>query len=251
MYIGIIPARYASTRFPGKPLAEINGKSMIQRVYEQVQKVNLLKEIVIATDDTRIYNHVESFGGQVVMTSPDHKTGTERCYEAARKYFDYSLNGDHIIINIQGDEPFIQPKQIETLIKCFYSDDAQIGTLVKRINNTDTLFSTNNAKVIINSDNKAIYFSRNPIPFMRDIDKKNWINHHTYFEHIGIYAYKYDILSQIVKLPTGKLEQAESLEQLRWLENNYSIYVEKTDIESFSIDTPEELEIAKQKFYAK
>ncbi len=242
-FVAIIPARYASTRFPGKPLVNIGGKTMIQRVYEQVSKS--INAIYVATDDKRIYDTVIAFGGKAIMTSNLHPSGTDRCYEA------YALINENfdVIINIQGDEPFIQPEQIEELKKCFDSKDTQIATLVKAIKNEDaSLFNPNCPKVVIDKNNNALYFSRSPIPFLRGINEKNWVNEHTYFKHIGIYAYRSEILKEIVQLPRTTLEIAESLEQLRWLENGYHIKVGYTDVESMGIDTPEDLEKANNLF---
>ncbi len=232
--IGIIPSRYASSRFPGKPLADIAGKPMIQRVYEQTSKCKLLTKVVVAADDKRIHDCVKSFGGVVEMTSSSHSNGTERCAEvAARHSCDY-------IINIQGDEPFIQPEQIEGL--CAILDGkTQLGTLVKEITDTSLLDDPNTMKVILSGSDKALYFSRNCIPFLRDHPKEEWLDQHTFYKHIGIYAYRADILKNIVRLPTGKLEKAESLEQLRWLENGYQINVAETSFETTGIDTPADI----------
>lgn len=238
-FVAIIPARYASTRFPGKPLVNIGGKTMIQRVYEQVSKS--INAIYVATDDKRIYDTVIAFGGKAIMTSNLHPSGTDRCYEA---YTQINENFD-VIINIQGDEPFIQPEQIEELKKCFDSKGTQIATLVKAIKNEDaSLFNPNCPKVVIDKNNNALYFSRSPIPFLRGLNEKVWVNEHIYFKHIGIYAYCSEILKEIVQLPRTTLEIAESLEQLRWLENGYHIKVGYTDVESMGIDTPEDLEKA-------
>ncbi len=236
-YIGIIPARFASTRFPGKPLVNIQGKTMIQRVFEQASKAKILSKVLVATDNSQIFNHVESFGGNVVMTSENHKTGTERCFEVIHK-----LNETFdVVINIQGDEPFIAPEQIEKVAPCFKNQEIQIATLLKKLSDNEELFNQNIIKAVVDKNKKAIYFSRNPIPFYRGKEKNNWLKNHEYFKHIGIYAYRTDILQQIVKLSPSPLELAESLEQLRWIENGFSINVEYTDIESFSIDTPEDL----------
>jgi len=235
---GIIPARYASTRFPGKPLADINGKPMIQRVYEQAEKV--LKYVCVATDDSRIEDVVKSFGGNVVMTSPLHKSGTDRCAEAVEILEQKGINTD-VVINIQGDEPFINPVQIKQLTDIFDNPDAQIATLIKKITSTETIFDVNKVKVTTGKSGNALYFSRNPIPFVRNIEKDDWINQQDFFLHIGMYGYRRDVLSKICKLEQGTLEKAESLEQLRWLENGYKIYTAITDIETVGIDTPEDL----------
>ncbi len=238
-FVGIIPARYASTRFPGKPLADIYGKSMIQRVYEQVSKI--LADVYVATDDQRIYDAVLAFGGKVIMTSTDHKSGTDRCYEAFSKlkeWFD-------VVINVQGDEPFIQPEQITELIKCFDEPDTQISTLAKVFTEKDgygLLTNPNNPKVVINRKHEAMYFSRSVIPFIRGTEPTNWISNHNYLKHVGIYGYRADILREITLLEQSPLEIAESLEQLRWIENGYRIKVGFTTVESVGIDTSEDLE---------
>lgn len=241
-FIGIIPARYASTRFPGKPLVNMNGKTMIQRVYEQVeQTVDLL---YVATDDMRIEENVRSFGGNVVMTSDQHRSGTDRCYEAYQKVAsDYD-----IVINIQGDEPFIQSEQIELLKTCFQQPDVQIATLVKPFDSDGdfetTLFNPNTPKVVLNKKNEAIYFSRSIIPYVRNEKHTEWLKMHTFYKHIGLYAYRSDVLREIVTLPQSTLELAESLEQLRWIENGYKIKVGITRQETIGIDTPEDMEAA-------
>jgi len=234
--LGIIPARYASTRFPGKPLVDIAGKSMIQRVYEQAKKCAQLSEVIVATDDDRIFKHVHNFGGKAVMTSSTHQSGTDRCAEVAEKYPEYD-----VIINIQGDEPYIHPEQISKLIGCFNDTDTQLATLIKKVSNEQELHNTNSPKVIINKNLEAIYFSRSPLPHIRGQEVKNWLQHFTYFKHIGIYGYRTDILKQITKLPVSPLEKAESLEQLRWVENGYKIKVAETEIETVAIDTPDDL----------
>lgn len=234
--LGIIPARYASTRFPGKPLVDIAGKSMIQRVYEQAKKCAQLSEVIVATDDNRIFEHVHSFGGRAVMTSSTHQSGTDRCAEVAEKHPEYD-----VIINIQGDEPYIDPEQISKLIGCFNDANTQLATLIKKVSNQEELHNTNSPKVIINKNSEAIYFSRSPLPHIRGQEPQNWLQHFTYFKHIGIYGYRADILKQITKLPVSPLEKAESLEQLRWVENGYKIKVAETEIETVAIDTPEDL----------
>jgi 3-deoxy-manno-octulosonate cytidylyltransferase (CMP-KDO synthetase) len=236
--VGIIPARYASTRFPGKPLIDINGKSMIQRVYEQVLLSKNLNDVIVATDDKRIEEHVISFGGKVCLTSNLHNSGTERCNEVIHKLKDYNID---IVINIQGDEPFIDPKQINALSDCFENEETQIATLKKRIINSSELFDSNVVKVISDVNDKAIYFSRLPIPFLRGIANELWVQNNIHFKHIGIYAYRISVLKEIIKLPYSNLEKFESLEQLRWIENGYKITVKETDIESISIDTPEDI----------
>lgn len=235
--LGIIPARYGSTRFPGKPLVDIDGKTMIQRVYEQAKQTTLLSDVVVATDDERIFNEVSRFNGKVVMTSSAHQSGTDRCAEVVNKLTE---NYD-VIINIQGDEPFIDPKQITQLCNCFLDEKTQIATLIKKIDNPTELFNENKVKVTFNVNHFAIYFSRNAIPFFRGEVHENWLNKHDYYKHIGIYGYKTEILKKITDLKPSSLELAEGLEQLRWLENGYNIKVAETKLEAISIDTPEDL----------
>ena len=234
--LGIIPARYASTRFPGKPLVDIAGKTMIQRVYEQAKKCVHLSEVIVATDDQRIYDHVTAFGGKAIMTSPNHQSGTDRCAEVAQIHPTYE-----VVINIQGDEPYIDPEQISKVISCFNDPEAQIATLIKKVLTNEELNNANSPKVIINKNSEAIYFSRSPLPHIRGQEPQNWLQHFTYYKHIGIYGYRADILQQISKLPISSLEKAESLEQLRWIENGYKIKVAETEIETIAIDTPEDL----------
>lgn len=243
-YIGIIPARYASTRFPGKPLADIQGKSMIRRVYEQASRCAGLSEVVVATDHPLIFDHVSSFG-KVVMTSASHKTGSDRCREAIgliSKDIRYSQND--VVINIQGDEPFIHPDQIELLMNVFDQENVNIGSLKKKITSAEELFNENIVKVIVDARNKAIYFSRFPIPFCRDIAKDKWLEKGTWFRHIGLYGFRIHALNRIGELPESPLEKTESLEQLRWIEHGMEIYMRETDIQHLSIDTPEDLDKA-------
>ncbi len=235
--IGIIPARYASTRFPGKPLVDIAGKSMIQRVYEQATKSKVLSKVVVATDDARIYDHVKNFGGAVVMTDSAHQSGTDRCAEVIAKEDELW----DVAINIQGDEPFIYPEQIDSVADCFTDDTIQIATLVKEIKNQHELLNVNMPKVIFNNRKQAIYFSRSPIPYNRNLPVEEWLKNYTYYKHIGIYAYRTAVLKQLTKLPISGLEKTEALEQLRWIENGYSINVEVTNYESTAVDTPEDL----------
>lgn len=235
--VGIIPSRYASTRFPGKPLADIHGKSMVRRVYEQVQLAGLHK-VLVATDDDRIKQHVEDFGGEAVMTSPDHQSGTDRCQEVLERLGP----GYEVVINIQGDEPFIQPRQIETLVACFNDPLTQIATLVKEVQSVEELFNLNAPKVVTDQAGQAIYFSRHPIPFFRQAEPAEWLSRHTYYKHIGIYGYRAAALAQIAQLAPSPLEKAESLEQLRWLEHGFAIKTAVTDLETFGIDTPLDLE---------
>jgi 3-deoxy-manno-octulosonate cytidylyltransferase (CMP-KDO synthetase) len=238
--IGIIPARYASTRFPGKPLADIQGKPMIQRVYEQSKKSNFLSEVYVATDDERIVEVVSRFAGNVLMTASTHPSGTDRCNEVAEKLVSSGKQID-VVVNIQGDEPYIQPEQIDLVCSCFVNPDIGIATLVKKIETHQELFENAINKVVVDKFNNAIYFSRTPIPFLRNKNKEEWHYSHTYFKHIGLYAYRTNILREITHLSPSLLEQAESLEQLRWIENGYKIHIEKTQIESFSVDTPEDI----------
>jgi len=236
--IGIIPARYASTRFPGKPLVDIGGKSMIQRVYEQAKKSTALADVVVATDDERIGSHVTAFGGNVVMTGTQHQSGTDRCFEAIGK-FDASAD---VVINIQGDEPFIRPEQIDLVASCFSSDTVRIATLVKKIISNEELFNANTPKVLLNREKEAIYFSRQTIPHLRGKEQSEWLNSFTFYKHIGIYAYRSAVLAEITALKQSPLELAESLEQLRWIENGYKLKVEITDFESVAVDAPEDLQ---------
>jgi 3-deoxy-manno-octulosonate cytidylyltransferase (CMP-KDO synthetase) len=236
--IGIIPARFGSTRFPGKPLALIGGVSMIQRVYEQARKSRALHKVVVATDNTKIFEHVKIFGGEVYMTSEMHASGTDRCYEALIQQgdaFDY-------VLNIQGDEPFIAPEQIE-LLAALLDGETQLATLVKKITDPQQLHNPNLVKAVLNKNKEALYFSRSPIPYWRGTTT-DWTTQHTYYKHIGMYAYRADVLKQITKLPVSALEKAESLEQLRWLENDFKIKTAETHLETMGIDTPEDLELA-------
>ena len=236
-FTAIIPARYASTRFPGKPLADIGGKTMIQRVYEQTAKA--VGRVMVATDDERIRTEVERFGGEVVMTSATHRSGTDRIAEAFRKQC--GATAHTVVINVQGDEPFIQPAQIRRLMDCFADGGVQIATLVKPVASYAELFNPNHVKVVRDLTGRAIYFSRWPIPYLRNVPEDIWHERHRYFKHISIYAYRADILEQLTALPPSPLETAESLEQNRWIENGYVIHTAETDSEGLSIDTPEDL----------
>jgi 3-deoxy-manno-octulosonate cytidylyltransferase (CMP-KDO synthetase) len=235
--LGIIPARYASSRFPGKPLVDIAGKSMIQRVYEQVKKCVDVAEVIVATDDSRIFDHVQAFGGVAVMTADDHQSGTDRCAEVASLHPEYD-----VIVNIQGDEPYIDPEQITKLAACFNDAGTQIATLIKKILTREELFNYNSPKVVINKLSEAVYFSRATLPHIRGQEPDNWLEFYTYFKHIGIYGYRADVLQQITKLPISGLEKAESLEQLRWIENGYRIKVAETELETHAVDVPADLE---------
>ena len=241
-FIGIIPARYASTRFEGKPLCKIGTKTMIECTYNQVIKVKTFSEVVVATDDVRIHDEVVSFGGKAVMTLPNHRSGTDRCEEAFRQ-LNYPLENT-VIVNIQGDEPFIKPEQIQELITCFSHSDIQIATLIKKIDSQETLANPNVVKVVISNENKALYFSRYPIPFLLNSSFESL----DFYKHIGIYAYKAEVLNEIVKIPPSPLEKAESLEQLRWLQAGYAIYAQQTQYEtSVGIDTPQDLDLVNLK----
>lgn len=241
-FIGIIPARYASTRFPAKALHLIEGKTMIQRVYEQVLQSSVLDELYVATDDTRIESHVKSFGGNVIMTSENHVCGTDRCFEAFHLINkDKRYSTKDVIINIQGDEPCINPRQIDLVASCFNNNEVNIATLVRVMDSTEDLFSPTVMKVVFDNTKKALYFSRSPIPYLRGIDQHQWINTHTYYQHIGIYAYTAEALEKIHRLQPSSLEKAESLEQLRWLENGMPIQVEITEHASHSVDVPEDV----------
>lgn len=239
--VGIIPARYASTRFPGKPLALIKGKPMIQRVYEQALKAKL-DAVVVATDDARIADAVMDFGGQYVMTSPNHRSGTDRCREA----LDLLENQYDAVINIQGDEPFIDPRQIGMMRDLISRDDTVLASLAKRIEDEDELFSPNTVKVVMDKEGNALYFSRNPVPFMRNVDREDWLGKGVFYKHIGIYAYKAETLRQIAEMQPSTLEMAESLEQLRWLENGLHIRMGITQEENVSIDEPSDIDKAER-----
>ncbi|RZK50123.1 MAG: 3-deoxy-manno-octulosonate cytidylyltransferase [Pedobacter sp.] len=238
--LGIIPARFASTRFPGKPLIDLGGKTMIQRVYEQVAKAELDK-IIIATDDMRIVAHAKSIGAEYCLTSELHQSGTDRCAEVSTQFPDFDL-----VINIQGDEPFIDPAQINLVKSALLKPNAQISTLVKKIDTNEELFNVNSPKVILNQNLEALYFSRQTIPYLRNIDKTNWLTSHVFYKHIGIYGFQKDILLALSKLQPHALELAENLEQLRWLAFGYSISTEITTLETMAIDSPEDVEKIKK-----
>jgi len=266
--LAIIPARFQSTRFPGKPLATIGGKPMLQHVYKNVKESGLFDKVVVATDDIRIKEAAESWNAELIMTSENHPSGTDRCAEVVE------ILGDDfdIVVNIQGDEPFISKQPLEQLLAIFeYNPDASLATLVHKIEDPSDIFDENTAKVVLQRSTindqrstindqrstindqrstfmKALYFSRSPIPFIRSVDKNDWMDYHIFWKHIGLYAYKPETLKAIVKLPVGLLEKAESLEQLRWLENGYSIYVAETDYKMLSVDTPADLERAENFF---
>jgi len=237
--IGIIPARYDSTRFPGKPLVKIKGVSMIQRVYEQVQAAELITKTIVATDDERIFNHVKSFDGNVIMTAKTHESGTERIAEVIKKIDD---NFD-IAINIQGDEPFIQPLLIGDLANFLIKNSQfNIATAAKKIMDKETLFNPNAVKVVFSQSGKALYFSRQTIPYIRGVKNDKWLEQQDFYKHIGIYAFRTPTLLEIIEKPMSNFEKSEALEQLRWLENDYIIGVMPTEFETIGIDTPEDLE---------
>lgn len=239
-FIGLIPARYASTRFPGKPLALLNGKPVIQHVYEQATKV--LDAVYVATDDDRIYNKVLAFGGKAVMTSTEHHSGTDRIEEALEK-----VGGDFdVVVNIQGDEPFIAQSQIETLCQCFVDKATQIATLGKPFECIEAAENPNSPKIVVDNRGYALYFSRSIIPFVRGTERQDWLSKYPFLKHLGIYAYRTNVLKEITKLPQSSLELAESLEQLRWLQNGYRIKVGLTDVETVGIDTPDDLQRAEE-----
>ena len=237
-FTAIIPARYASTRFPGKPLAVLGGKTVIQRVYEQVKSV--LSEVYVATDDERIFSSVEAFGGKAVMTRSDHQSGTDRIQEAVEKT---DTKAD-VIINVQGDEPFIQPSQIQTLMQLFDDPSTQIGTLGKPFESIEAVENPNSPKIVTDINGFALYFSRSVIPYIRGKEHQEWLGAYPFMKHLGVYAYRKEVLAEVTKLPQSSLEKAESLEQLRWLQNGYRIRVGLTDVETVGIDTPEDLQRA-------
>ena len=241
-FLALIPARYASTRFPAKPLAILGRKPIIQHVYERVSSI--FEDAYVVTDDTRIEECVKAFGGRCVMTGTHHKSGTDRCFEALEKLG----AGFDVVVNVQGDEPFIASSQLETIKQCFADAETQIATLVKPFTPADgieALENPNSPKVVLDNNNYAVYFSRSVIPYLRGVEKDEWLSHHTFYKHIGLYAYRAEVLKEITSMPLGVLEQAESLEQLRWLQAGYRIKVGTTDVETIGIDTPEDLERAK------
>lgn len=239
--IGIIPARYASTRFEGKVLTDIAGKSMVQRVYEQASKAQRLSKVLVATDDERVWKHIQSCGGNVVLTSDKHPSGTDRCAEAISKVEE---NFD-VLINIQGDEPFIDPAQIDEIAALFDDPGVQIATLAKKINSYEELVDEKEAKVVLDSQQNAIYMSRSPVPFLRGTSMKEWHQSQPYYKHIGIYGFRTEVIARIAALPPTDLEKSESLEQLRWLEH-FRIRVGITEFETLAIDTKEDLKFIRQ-----
>ena len=239
-FIGIIPARYASTRFPGKPLALLGGKPVIQHVYEKVAAV--LEAAYVATDDERIYDAVKSFGGKVVMTRTDHKSGTDRIEEAIEK-----IGGEwDVVVNVQGDEPFVAKSQLDTICHCFDDPTTQIATLGKPFESMEAVQNPNSPKIVVDNMGFAMYFSRSVIPYVRGKEESSWFTHYPFLKHLGIYAYRKDVLRQVTQLPQSSLEIAESLEQLRWLQNGFKIKVGTTDVETVGIDTPQDLERAEE-----
>lgn len=239
-FIGIIPARYASTRFPGKPLALLGGKPVIQHVYEKVATV--LEAAYVATDDERIYDVVKAFGGQVVMTRTDHKSGTDRIEEAIEK-----IGGEwDVVVNVQGDEPFVAKNQLDTICHCFDDPTTQIATLGKPFESMEAVQNPNSPKIVVDNMGFAMYFSRSVIPYVRGKEMSSWLTHYPFLKHLGIYAYRKDVLRQVTQLPQSSLEIAESLEQLRWLQNGFKIKVGTTDVETVGIDTPQDLERAEE-----
>ncbi len=234
-FVGIIPARYASTRFPGKPLAILGGKTVIERVYTQV--ADALDDAYVATEDTRIFDTVTGFGGKAVMTRTDHKSGTDRIEEAVEK-----IGGQwDVVVNVQGDEPFIQRSQIDTLCRCFDDEDTQIATLGKPFDSMEAVDNPNSPKIVTDLRGYALYFSRSVIPYVRGAEHDAWMGHYPYLKHLGIYAYRREVLEAVTRLPQSPLELAESLEQLRWLQHGYKIKVGTTDVETIGIDTPDDL----------
>ncbi|MEN8227434.1 MAG: 3-deoxy-manno-octulosonate cytidylyltransferase [Bacteroidota bacterium] len=239
-FLGIIPARYASSRFPGKPLAQLGNKPMIQWVYESASQ--LFDHLVVATDDHRIFQAVEEFGGKAIMTSPNHRSGTDRCAEAYHLYRDQTGKEFSHIVNIQGDEPLIKKEQLKILMDCFQIPGTRIATLIQPLQNRDEFGNPNVVKVVVDKTNRALYFSRAPIPFRRDLAPDNQIDKQTYYTHVGLYAFRSEVLDQVVKLPPSDLELTESLEQLRWMENGFPIQTSITHLPSIGVDTPEDLE---------
>jgi 3-deoxy-manno-octulosonate cytidylyltransferase (CMP-KDO synthetase) len=237
MIVGIIPARYESSRFPGKPLVDIKGKTMIQRVVERAKQSKYLSDVVVATDDARIYDHVISLGAKAVMTTSDHPSGTDRCFEALTK-----LNQTYkYIINIQGDEPMLEPEQIDELAKVLLDGEVELATQIATVEDTETLFNEGEVKVVLNDRGEALYFSRSVIPYIKNMPKEEWHLHHPFWRHVGMYAYRADVLEKLTKLPLASLEKAESLEQLRWLQAGFTIQCVPTKYNSYCVDTPEDL----------
>ena len=246
-----IPARYASTRFPGKPLALLGGKSIIHRVWQRATSADGVDDVVVATDDERICDHVESFAGEggVMMTSDQHHSGTDRCGEVLQR-LERQGNDYDVVVNLQGDEPFVEPSQIEALIACFNDPSVQIATLKTRIHSTDELLSPNNVKVVCADNGRALYFSRQPIPYRRGVDTEQWLDEGEYFKHVGIYAFRAEVLHEVCRLRPAALEESEKLEQLRWLAAGYTIQVLETPHANIGIDTPDDLAAAEAQLKA-
>lgn len=234
--IGIIPARYASSRFPGKPLVDLKGKSMIQRVYEGAKRSTLLAEVIVATDDSRIYDEVVRFGGKVKMTSESHPSGTDRCGEVAK-----TIQDADVVINIQGDEPLVDYRQLDTLIQAFENKNTQIATLGNKAVSMEDIMNSNRIKIVVDDKEEALYFSRSAIPNFANF-KEDPLENYPFYRHIGLYAYRADVLQELVKLKPTALEKVESLEQLRWLFYGYKIKIVETNIETPNIDVPEDIE---------
>lgn len=243
--LAIIPARYASTRFPGKPLALLGGKPVVQWVWERVSAVPELTDAVVATDDERIVRAVEAFGGRVMMTGSHHRSGTDRCGEVVERLKSQGQTYN-VAINVQGDEPFVQAEQLRTLVGCFADEKTRIATLKTAIRSTEELLSANNVKVVCDRQGRALYFSRQPLPHLRGVEQDRWIVSQPYYKHVGIYAFRTSTLAELVRLPQSALERSESLEQLRWLENGYTISVRETSAANIGIDTPEDMEAAER-----
>lgn len=239
--LGVIPARYASSRFPGKPLVMIDGKSMIMRVYEQTLKTTVLDRVIVSTDDKRIFDHVKDCGGEVMMTAESHVSGTSRIGEVVDNLSFLGQCPYDVIVNIQGDEPFIDPSQIDLAVSLFNSPEVLIGTLIRKIDNNEDLLNPNVVKVVVDHNGKALFFSRSPIPYFRGVPQDSWSDNYDFYRHIGLYAYRSSVLKAILNLPQSPPETAESLEQLRWLYHGYSIHTAVTDIETVGIDVPEDL----------
>ncbi|GHT22083.1 3-deoxy-manno-octulosonate cytidylyltransferase [Bacteroidia bacterium] len=242
--IGVIPARYASTRFPGKPLAQLQGHSMIEWVYSRA--VQVFPHTAVATDDERIANEVERFGGTVVMTSPAHTSGTDRCTEALHKLQQLYGEKADVVVNVQGDEPFVEPDLLLQLAHCFKDESVDIATAIRKITDEQELLNPNCVKAVVSATGKALYFSRSTIPYIRGFEQSQWLSRHDFYLHLGLYAYRADVLTRLTQIAPSSLEKAESLEQNRWLENDYRIKLIQTDSNSISIDTPEDLQSARQ-----
>lgn len=239
--LGVIPARFASSRFPGKPLTMIGNKSMIRRVYEQATKCSGLSRIIVATDDDRIFSHVRDFGGEVMMTSGNHRSGTDRIGEIITLLSAENNTAFDVVVNIQGDEPMLDPGQISMLLGCFADPVVGIASLMKAISSVEELFNPNVVKVVSDKPGFALYFSRSPVPYLRGIPEEEWLQNGCFNKHIGLYAFRTGILEEITQLPESPLEISESLEQLRWLEHGYRIKMVATEYETIAIDTPEDL----------